>query len=152
MKRKTREHGLCRPYRAVLQGIGQPIYSSLFLLDFSHTFHPALRCDLSAGLENALRRGRPVRAPVSPTHCYTFPSDPQTFPRIFSPIKPIHETKVIQKIGRSLLTDFMAAAISSYLSACSASLAFCTSCSRSTILVVCVVLLCVSETLKSRRV
>lgn len=32
------------------------------------------------------------------------------------------------------LTDFIAAAISSYLSACSASLAFCTSCSRSTML------------------
>lgn len=47
--------------------------------------------------------------------------------------------------GRSLLTDFMAAAISSYLSACSASLAFCTSCSRSTILDVCVAVLCVSE-------
>ena len=30
------------------------------------------------------------------------------------------------------LTDFIAAAISSYLSACSASLAFCTNCSRST--------------------
>lgn len=43
----------------------------------------------------------------------------------------------------------MAAAISSYLSACSASLAFCTSSSRSTILDVCVVVLCVSELIKS---
>lgn len=48
--------------------------------------------------------------------------------------------------GRSQLTDFMAAAMSSYLSACSASRAFCTSCSRSTILaaVRCAAVLCVS--------
>lgn len=38
--------------------------------------------------------------------------------------------------SKAELTDFMAAAISSYLSACSASLAFCTSGSRSTILAV----------------
>lgn len=43
----------------------------------------------------------------------------------------------------------MAAAISSYLSACSASLAFWTSCSRSTILDVYVVVLCASELIKS---
>lgn len=43
--------GFYVPYRAVLQEVVQIKYSFLFLLVFSHKFHPAVRCDLSAGLE-----------------------------------------------------------------------------------------------------
>lgn len=92
---------------------------------FHHQVHPLLFCQTTASCSDS--HARLVR-------CLTHA---RAHKRTHAVISRSEEKRM------TLLTDFMAAAMSSYRSACSASRAFCTSCSRSTMFAVCVCVGCV---------